>query len=49
MEEELARMTLEELLKTEPMQEYLRWVWNKKGDFKARVSRRIRRGARRVV
>jgi hypothetical protein len=40
-ESELARMTLEELLSTDTMQDYLMWIKNKSGDFKVRKSRRL--------
>jgi 5-methylcytosine-specific restriction enzyme A len=41
-EGELAKMTLEELLSTDAMQEYLKWIKNRSGDFKVKKSRRLR-------
>ena len=41
-EGELAKMTLEELLSTDAMTDYLKWIRNRRGDFKVRRSRRLR-------
>lgn len=41
-ENELAKMTLGELLSTDQMKEYLKWIRNKKGNFKVRKSKRLR-------
>jgi hypothetical protein len=41
-EGELAKMTMEELLGMDAMQEYLKWIRNRSGDFKVRKSRRLK-------
>ena len=41
-ENELAKMTLEGLLQTEVMRKYLDWIKKRKGDFKVRLSNRLR-------
>jgi hypothetical protein len=42
-EKELANMSFEELVKTEPMKRYLNWKRKHPGDHKTRMSLRIRK------
>jgi len=41
-ESELAKMTFEELLNTEDMKRYITWIRERSGDFRARLSKRLR-------
>ena len=42
-ENELAKMTLDELLTTEAMQKYILWIQKRRRDYKVRLSRILRR------
>ncbi len=44
-ENELAKRPLDEILKTDDMQNYINWVQKRKGDYKVRLSRRLRRNS----
>jgi hypothetical protein len=40
---ELAKMTLDEILNTHEMQKYIKWIQRRRGDYKVRLSNRLRR------
>lgn len=40
---ELARMTMNELLKTEEIKKYINWIQKRKRDYKVMLSRRLRK------
>jgi hypothetical protein len=43
-EKELSKMTLDELLETDNMQKYVQWIHRKKGEYRVRKSKRLRKG-----
>ena len=46
-EKELSKMTFEELLETEEMKKYITWIRKRTGNFKGRLSTRVKRKGRR--
>ena len=40
-ENELAKMTIEELLHTDEMHRYIKWIQRRQGNYKVRLSRRL--------